>query len=503
MFKFTKAFGKFLKQQTKKLRFEETGTLKNGVVVKEDDILILKNSIGLNIYKKVKFIRKTPDGIHEGSFGDGFYILENTEGEVFDVSNPEFDGIKVNKKDKYLLLHQTQEVPFIAGSVVKFTSIDTDNYGKLTLQFHHTNKSVRRDPYRFSLNKRNTGNLYTMDDVKPLPPLYRCGRRVFVNRKSGSVLSKGTTFGTPYGLVYENAGVGLDKPNVGEVKKYILQGDHFHIESFDMDIDFAIGDKVIVADWVNPVNMLSIKLIQGFKIDDKTGDITFVLSDKQGNLHQEKYYDGSYGYVFVGRIRKVANQFGKIIAGTKIKAKDAGVPHFPKKDTNIIIGFLTDTDGPDPLVLCSNCCTLWYSDVVKNFTKTTMKNKKWQLMKHAPIDVAKIKYQPGDIIQGTSDYKSKMAWLVFKNSGGGGGLKILDFNFYTSWPDYFTLDRYISANSRFDCIPNPRIGPKAQTDAGLSKAWPNLHGHYFTCDKSIFQFINDERSMVNVQSSSK
>jgi hypothetical protein len=131
-----------------------------------------------------------------------------------------------------------------------------------------------------------------------------------------------------------------------------------------------------------------------------------------------------------------------------------------------------------------------------------MKSKKWASLKHTTIDISKIKYQPGDIVQGVRDYKSQSGWFVFKTKASN-SLKILDFSYFASYAEYFTLDKYITANSTLDCIPNPRISPKNQGEMGLAGAWPNLHGHFFTCEAAEFKLINDERSMVNVQSSPK
>ncbi len=168
----------------------------------------------------------------------------------------------------------------------------------------------------------------------------------------------------------------------------------FYCIIYDQLLSYYIDKVFCPASYFYPVR------IQAFKFNESSGNITFILADRDGNLHQEKYVDGQNGFIYVGRIRKITNTFGKLTAGTKIKCKEAGIPHFPMKDVNIIIGFITDTDGPDPLVLCSNCCTLWYSDVLSKFQKITMKAKKWASLKHAPIDVSKIKYQAGDLVQG-------------------------------------------------------------------------------------------------------
>ena len=499
--KYTKSLAQYILESSKKLRFDKEGTLKNGVVIKEDDILIMKNSMGDNLYKKVSYIRKGREGFHEARFGDGFYILENTEAELFDATKPTYEGIDLRKGDKFIYISSINGVPWHGGSLVQFDRVDTDGVSMLNVIFNHIGRVGDR-PVKLRLDRRpgREKTLYPIDEIKSLPSFFRHGRSLKVCR-DGSGLAKNAAFGCHLGVIHDT-NYTSDRANIGEIKKYLLTDDKFSVKAFDLDIEFAIGDKVVVADWKNPVNMLGIKMIQGFKFDESNGDVTFILADREGKLHQQKYVDGQHGTIFVGRIRKITNVFGKLTAGTKIKAREAAIPHFPKKDVNIIIGFITDTGGPDPLVLCSNCCTLWYSDVVEKFQKITIKAKKWAQLQHVPIDIAKIKYQPGDIIFGASDYRNVMGWLVFK-APSSRSLKILDLSYFGSYPDYYSLDRYITANSILDCIPNPRIGPKAQADFGMIKAWPNLHGHYYTNNVSSFRFINDERSIVNVQSSPK
>ncbi len=498
----TKKFTKFLLDQTKKLRFEEKGILKNGVEIKENDILVIKNNIGGDMYKKVAFIRKSQEGYHEGRFVYGFYILENTEGTVFDVSKPKFEGILLKKDEVYAYLQSLSPMPFQGAGIVTLDGVDTSISGQLTIKMACADR--RSGSFNLPLNSHPVHpekTLYKLSELKPLPSLFRVGRKLLTVKRDSKLL-EGSVFGSPVGILYNRQRTTVDRPNITDIKQYLLSEDKFHVQSFDMDIEFNIGEKVVVSDWNNPVNMLSVKMIQGFKFDKTKGDITFILADRSGKLHQEKYVNGETGFIYVGRIRKIVNKFGKLMAGTKIKSKKAGIPHFPMKSVNIIIGFITDTGGAEPLVLCSNCCTLWYDDVVKNFQKITMKSKKWASLKHTTIDISKIKYQPGDIVQGTRDYKSQVGWFIFK-AGTSNILKILDFSHFTSYPDYITLDKYITANSVLDCIPNPRISPKNQGDMGLARAWPNLHGYFFTCKSAEFKLINDERSMVNVQSSPK
>ena len=501
-YKYTNALKDYLLKECKKLRYEETGVLKNGTVIKEDDILIMKSSMGNDLYKKVGFIRKSPDGHHEGRFGDGFYILENTEATVFDTSKPAYNGLLLEKDVRYIYLTSTSNVPWQNGSIVKFDKVDADTRGRLHIELSHTDTSVRTSPYHLRLeSSSHNNNLFPMEKFKAMPPVFRNGRALKAVTRSDRLIREPVVYGSEDGII-SDGNYNTRKPSAKEIKEFLLEDSKFHIQSFDLDIEFDIGDKVVVADWKNPVNMLSVKVIQGFKFDESDGSITFILADREGKLHQEKYVDGRYGIINVGRIRKITNAFGRLTAGTKIQAKEPYIPQFPMKDVNIIIGFITDTGGSDPLVLCSNCCTLWYSDVVSKFKKTTMKAKKWQTLQHAPIDISKVKFQAGDIIKSTGDYNNQMGWLVFRIAGTS-SLKILDFKYYSSYPEYYTLDRYISSSSILDCIPNPRIAPKAQTEFGIGNGWPNLHGHFFSCKRSVFKFIKDERSMINVQSSPK
>jgi hypothetical protein len=498
LYKLTKPFRKYLLDRVKELRYETEAKLKNGVIIKDDDIVQIKTMGGNVIYKKVSCIRKMQDGTHEAQFGDGFYILEHTEAEVFDIGKPKFKDVVLEKDKKYLYLSHNN-VPFSAGACVEYSTVNTDHRGNLNIELLDIDKNRRHDPINISLGKPPSNvELVNFDSVKPLPGVFRVGRSLLSLHYEKPI--NGKAYGTPYGVIYERTYGRPSKPTTDDIKQYLMGENKFHIQSFDMDVEFSIGDKVVVADWENPINMLSVKIIQGFKFSEDSGDIHFILADKHGDLHQVRYVDGINGTVFVGRIRKITNVYKGIKSGTKIKAKEAGIPYFPKKDTNIIIGFITDTDGPEPLVLCSNCCTLWFNDVNEKFSKLSMKSKKWASIPHAPIDISKIKYQSGDIIMGTGDYRTRRGWLIF-NITDQKAPKAIDLNYYISYPDYYTIDKYMMANSRLDCIPNPRFTGKDKSEGTMKPGWPNLHGHFFTCNSSRFYFMEDERSMIDVQSS--
>jgi len=490
----------------KKERYAESGTLANGVVIKEGNIVIVDTpgTSSRQLYKHVNYIRKTRDGITEAKLGNDFYILENLKGKLFNVDKPEFDGIKLKKNTDYILMTTTTKVARHRGYKVKYDGLDVDINGSLAFSFKDVYRKagpikIKYDP----VGKTPTSmyRLFEMDSVRSMAPIFRIGRSLVTARQEGdssAICKTGYAWGTPEGIITEyNAR--MRKVHIDQIVKHCLfdNGSRFRIESFDLDVEFTIGDKVVVADWENPINTLIVKTIQGFKVDKDYGTLDFILADKNDNLTTVKYIDtGDSSNVMIGKIRKIVNKFGKLSAGIKIIANESSISNFPKKDINIIIGFITDTGGEEPLVLCSNGCTLWYSDVIDNFKKVTMKSRNWKKLAHAPIDVQKIKFQPGDIIMSNGDYKTRSGWLVW--TSGVGMHKVSNCVNLHKYPDHYHLDGYIKSQSFLDCIPNPRMPAKAISDVGIVKGWPNFHGLFTSTNLVEFSFIKDERSILYV-----
>jgi len=502
--KLTPKVKEFIIESVKKLRFEEQGTMKNGTVIKEDDIIIIKDHRGNDIYKKTQFIRKTRDGLTEARLGNSFYILENIEGKILNLEKPQYYGIDLNKKDEYILFNNSGEGFMNPGHSVKFNGLNVkDSSSTLILEFKTTSKGKL-----INIQPQSTSNirpLYKKDELKELPPIFRVGRRLMCYRFD-NVCKNGYAWGTPEGISYDNSYT-TTSPNILDIEKHLLsnEGTTFHVESFDLDLTFNVGDKVVYTDWENPINMLIPRTIEAFKVEKDTGSLYFVLSDKEGNLVQIKYIGGTPDgspYIYIGKIRKIVNKFGRVIAGTKIMAEKGRIPHFPKKDVNIIIGFITDTGGEEPLVLCSNCCTLWYSDMMENFKRVTMKSKQWDKLPHSQIDITKIKTQDGDILDGSVDFSSHTGWLTCKLSNYK-TTRIVMLGNLSSYSTDYKLDNYVRNNTKFDCVPNPRISPTEQAKMESVNAFPNFHGLFVESRLSPFKFLNDERSVLHVQSSRK
>jgi hypothetical protein len=509
--RFTKEIKEYMLKTAKEMRFETQGTLKNGNVVKPDDIIVMEQR-GSKIYRKVYFIRKSRDGITEARIGTSFYILENTEGEVLDVQTPKYRGMEINKDDTYVYINNNNGVPFYGGMTVKFEGINVSRMGSLRMDFRGTDTS---DVYSLSMDDNpqldrygritNPRQLFNINDCKELPKIFRIGRKLKCMRQEGAA------WATPMGIVY-NQYHEMSQPTISELTDNLLtnDGSTFKLDSYDLNLEFNIGDKVVYADWKNPVNMLIIRTLTGFKVDSSTNSLYFILQDKEGRLTQVEYIEGTRpgassnrpAVINIGRIRKITNSFGRVTAGTKIKAKKGYIPHFPKKDVNIIIGFITDTGGDDPLVLCSNCCTLWYSEMMENFSRITMKSKRWATLAHAPIDITKIKIQPGDIVNGVRDYKVSGGWLVTRTHEYK-SMRMASLTNYTSYPDMYTLDKYTMNQVLLDCIPNPRISPTDQSKMEICRGYANFHGLFIENKSSTMEFLEDGRSLLHVQDSHK
>lgn len=497
----------YIVEKIKELRYEAKLELpskgKKKEYIQAGDIVEMENKFGNKVFKKVHYIRKTADDRLEVRFGSEFYFADAIEWDKvskIDVSEPEINGIKISADSEYYYIagRYIPSAPIANIVPVRFNEITAGHNNTLVAKFIGSRQYNVKKEYTFNLGNKSTEakKLFSRSEMEKIPTVFFVGRRMF------SVVGDLGKCHTPY--KHPNSGILIPgncrKRNVffDDVKKECISkdGSHFHIESHNLDIDFHIGDKVITADWKEPLKMLTVRTIQGFKVDDKSKTINFILEDKHGALTEELYVNADNSTIQVGKIRKVANQIDKISAGTKIKAKVAGISCFPKKDVNIIVAFIIDTAG-EPLVLCSNGCTLWYTDLLEKFTKITMKSKKWATIEHAPLDPSKIKLQTGDIITGTRMFRDTCGYMVVKNRTNR-GIRAIPLIYYGDYDEYYSFDKSFCQDVILDCIPNPRLTVPQQEELGSVRGFPTFHGliyesHY---SHSPYNFINEPGRII-------
>lgn len=492
LLKITSKSLEYLRTEILKTRRASQVTSANGVVIKPGDIIIVSQS-GLDCYYKVDYIRKSRGSegdILEVKAGNNYFISSQLNAKLFNIKEPEINGIKLNRKDEYIIISQLSEGAKSSGHKMKFDSVDVSASNTVRAKFINSIPILSRHSELVSLSTTSKSLIYTIDKVKQVKSqIVRCGRNIYYMCHSNGKLATECCWGVNGVFVYESKFT--LKTARGGMTKSLLNDNKFFIEGSDFDIEFEIGDKVIVGDWTNPLDVLNVKVIQGFKYNESTGDISFILINKEEKLSEIKYIDGYYGIIHTGKIRKVTNKIGKLMAGTKIQANKQGIPCFPKKDVNIIISFIIDT-GTEPMVLCSNGCTLWLSDVLNYFKKTSMKSKEWAKMDHAPLDLSKIKFQAGDLINGTKDYKNNYGYLLYGPSSTR-SLRALPMEYFTGYPEAYAFDRYMIRECQFDCIPAPRVAQSKIEDTGILRGILNLHSFDVFENEIQTRYLNQRR----------
>ncbi len=521
MMKLTRKVKNYIAVSNKALRYShETVLPSNNLKIKTGDILVFTNRDGSEHYGAVDFIRAGRDGRIEIKVGKDYYIAENIEAKIFELEDPEVYGIKLVKDERYIYIRDARgSSPLSAGSLVTYDKYRIKGATQIDLQFRNQAEKLRGMTHHLPLNpsaskptrrvSKITQRLFREGDMRTFSGLFRVGKKMYYlsNGDSGRSENKeNLVWEYPdMGVIYES-GYSLRNPQKGMVAN-LIQDNTFRLPGFLLDLEFSVGDKVVSAEWNNPHEILRVKEIAGFSIVERktqsSEDLYFILSDKNGNLSKIRYIYGYRGICHIGRVRKITNKWGRVAAGTKIIAQQAGYAGFPKKAVNIIIGFIYDTGGDEPLVLCSNGQTLWFNDMMKDFKRVTMKSQQWAKLKHAPIDLSKIKPQAGDLINGSRDYKSTEGYLNTYVPGRYRALRAQVMEYYSGYPETCGMDSRFNREYIYECIPNPRLRPAQIDELGTLSGWPNFHGLFYHSPKSEYHFINEPGRFLNVQSSDK
>jgi hypothetical protein len=497
-FKITQKVKEFLAKKIKEVRHESFIELPDKTLLKSGDIITMKNNFGVDIYKKLHYIRKAVDDKIEIRIGSEYWFFDAVDWSKIskiDVSKPIVDGIEIVKDVYYKYFISAYYPPAPISNAfrdVKYYELSTGNSNNLVVKLR-TNDG---ESYDFSLNKRvdRTKKLYDISKMEDVPEVFFIGRSIisYTDERRNPISIKRDK---EFGLIASSRDIRISKTSFHDICKHFLNKEKtsFHAESNNLIIDFSIDDKVIVSNWEDPLSMLSIKTIKGFILNNDARTINFLLEDKHGNASSVLYVHGDDCIINVGKIRKVTNVLNDVMIGTKIIAKESGISCFPKKDVNIIVAFIIDTEG-EPLVLCSNGCTLWFSDLMEKFQLIKIKSPKWKKLTHASLDPSKIKLQTGDVVNSVGRYSSNRGFLVTKNSGSG-GLKFARLDYYHDYDEYVEAGPMFINKLILDCIPNPRMTTPKQKLKGFVSGFPTFHGgvSFTESNYSHYKFIDETR----------
>ena len=172
----------------------------------------------------------------------------------------------------------------------------------------------------------------------------------------------------------------------------------------------------------------------------------------------------------------------------KVRSKIIGIPAFPKKDINEIVGIITDS-GYKPMILCTNGHTIWCDEKSKElFQFVNADTKAGKLMETSKFDHVTLKCQPGDIIK-NSPAHTDCDYLCRWDSSRGKMVFIDDG--ILSQKSFGSYDRKLGERSTYRTIPIPRFNSESVIKEDVSMV-PNYHGWYTFKKNSKFKIKVEE-----------
>jgi len=379
----------------------------DGIDIKADDIIQIVHPGGSTRFKKIRKIRYNLDGKVEVLLGNEYYLLERIKIlNKLDLSKPTLYGEELTKNEIYIYLtkysHTKRSMVLSTYLCVKYLSTDITSLGEV----NHYFRDKDNDDYNYTISSSNQKvynikKLYKKNELISVPNFFRVGNTIS-KTKPEDVLHPVYEIKNEMMLVNKHNEISYGTISKSEIIDNCFSNDRkiFSLYGIDGVINFSVGDKVITPDWSrNPMEMLKIKTITGFDFSQDNTCIYAILQDKNKNESFVKFIENiSYAgqKIHISSMYRILNEYGVLQTGMKIKAKVPRIQNFPLSDVNIIIGIFRDMQTPDPLVLCSNGCTLWYSDIIEKFNIFTINDLKWNKMNHEPFIMSKIKPQIGD-----------------------------------------------------------------------------------------------------------
>lgn len=479
---------KFIERNFKNKNEVNSVHLPNGKEIKKDDIIKLNQPY--NNYQAIKDIRKARDGNIEVKLGSNYHLIENIDGDILDIDNISFGGFILNREDVFLMWRDKSNKILVNARKVKFKDIHIDG-SNITLIFEEYHSHI---DVKISLNKDSGYKIRKNEDFENLSEIFRYNFYLFDNNNSNIIKHKTENY-------LLNTSIDSNPLEVKTINKDILQKNCFsdneiHIKGLDIDIDLKVGDKVIMTDWQNPAEMLKVKTISSFEYTDS--EVYVEAINSEGIKAKVRYIGNNNTYIRFDIIRKVCDNWNDVLAGSKIRSKFSGISNFPKKDINSIIGFIYDTGEDDVLVLCSNCCTLWFSDLINNFEIIPKSSSKWEKLVCSPINISKIKVQDGDIVEVSNQYNNSSILYLLSS-------KSFSLNLYTSsirdmckYVDYYFSFKKNQANFNFIGILNPRFTQKQISCFDLKTGDINFLGSFTENKNSILGFRTMGRRLSDV-----
>ena len=402
-------------------------------ILKPGDLISFNNEIsGGETMMTIKSIRIK---------GDNSIDIVNTSGTSFILSAlPNFKKVDMNSlylgtekfeaskmKDKeciFELSNTTRDDFIIYGFKAKFIDIDFNQRENCIIARFKRSSSTTSDPNQnryvvhLTTNPTDINHRTSQCSFNLIKNITLVNKRVPINVGGEIRLAQ-----YPYHKHHDGSRIFIDDMNGAKFARkqdldIALQEmagkGYLTITSIGKDIEFKIGDNIVVFDY-DPIKMLEVRKIIDIKTvpnENKVGikAVQFVTKNRSDQIETTDYIVGQ-NIVGLAKVRKIVGKIGDLHYGFKIKSKVDSIPCFPKDSTNIIIGFIIDT-VTEPMVLLSNAKTLWFSDInTTNFDIIKPSNRQYKTLDHAIIDPKDFKLQCGDPVT-LSEYQSYFNGLI-------------------------------------------------------------------------------------------
>jgi len=348
-----------------------------------------------NTYEIIQKIRLSRDKRYEFVLGKRFYMA--TEG-VFEVIDAlEVNGVELKHGIEYLVCNNQHQIAFRG----KLLRIENNNYNVLYFFFEDMDTGEERGVSVDSLEDNDTSVNLISDQNIIDPSVFRYLNRLYTNddkyiiikgkgvyskySNTDSLLPEHST--TEFPVVYNSQDI---------IQNILFDNEQrLTITGVDIDINFQVGDEIIIGDWNNPDElMFKIRKITGFEYNNIV--LNFKVIDSDENETTIEYINIQTGYIKIGYIRKVKSEYEGIVVGTRIKSVVCGYFNFPKRTNYEIAAFIIDSERP--MILLKNGHTIWFDELRDNFEILSPGSEGYRRIRSIrALESDKIQWQSGDI----------------------------------------------------------------------------------------------------------
>ena len=484
---------KYLEDKLIENRHKISHTLPNGTELNRGDIIEIDYKMG-SVLKKIDYFTYGLEGHLEMKTHNHNYIVEAFQDKITKIDISSICGdLKLKEGTSYYFVRFSDNRRMYYKIVTgEYIGIDVDSSGALCASFRN-NIGIEKTSIEDLRNQKS--KIISQDMIGFMSGVFRMGPTI------KNVLGDNDENGffiPSIGLALRRFDELTSVSAFSKIKSHVLYNDKrtFYLDSCDgLDICFSIGDKVVTYNQFDRIDMLKIKTVVGIRGDLNTQRILVSLQDKYNTITEFPIIETAGDvYAFnVNQIRHIELEYNGITAGSKIKAKKGGrISNFPLKDTNIIIGFLSDTFCDVPLALCSNGCTLWADELEEKFDIIEMSDPKWKKYNHCPIH-NNIKLQAGDYLKtpGSTYY-----YLGYTNYNTAPFL----FNAlsYGVMHDEYPLDQYMKTRVFHAGFPTPRYSERQSANFPAISGFPTFQGAIIEHESSRVKFYVDPRRVIKI-----